>query len=185
LISILPKQKATSDGTPPTPQKPQCADTPPGAPITIERGDEIRRAASALARLHHLAKRPWTGFIGKQRIRRDQRIILADGRQVFASGARQGRVVWSLHPGRLVGGLGGEPWQWGVVPAASVKLAKCESAAILGRLKKGCRERKSEAKAIAARINGARSCHSGRRRGRPPVTMCRSSGNSAVDCCQT
>ena len=168
LISNFPKQQATSDGTPPTLQKTHCADAPPGGTITDERREKIRHAASALARLRHLAKRPWSGFIGEQQIRRDQRIILADGRRAFAFGARQGRVVWSLHPNRLVGGLCGEPWEWGVVSSARVRLEISEPAAILGRLKKGCREHKSEAKASAARRNGAKPCRNGRRRGRPP-----------------
>jgi hypothetical protein len=167
FISICPKQKATSDGIPPTPPKTQSADAPPGAPITVERREEIRHAASAVATLRHVAKRPWTGFIGNQRIRRDQRIILADGRQVFAFGARKGQVVWSLNPGRLVGGLCGEPWEWGVVSSASVRLAKSEPAAILGALKRGRREHKSEAKASAARSNGRCPCAPGKQRGRP------------------
>jgi len=167
LISNFPKQQATSDGTPPTLQKTHCADAPPGGTITDERREKIRHAASALARLRHLAKRPWSGFIGEQQIRRDQRIILADGRQVFAYGARKGRVVWSLHQGRLIGGLCGEPWQWGVVPTAGVKLAKFAAAVILGARKRGVREKTSERKRMSARRNGAAPARRGRR-GRPP-----------------
>jgi hypothetical protein len=35
-------------------------------------------------------------------------------------------------------------------------------------LKRGIAEVKSEAKAHAARLNGLRPCHEGKRRGRPP-----------------
>jgi hypothetical protein len=54
--------------------------------------------------------------------------------------------------------------------AEDVQIAKDQHAALLGSLKRGFVDRKSEAKARAARLNGLRG---GRRSGRPtrPVTQ--------------
>jgi hypothetical protein len=56
---------------------------------------------------------------------------------------------------------------WGVIRANQVQVIKNEAAILLGRFKKGIFERKSEAKASAARSNGAKPCRPGRKRGRP------------------
>jgi hypothetical protein len=88
--TISLKEQALSPTTSLEPQKIESAEARPGTTVNDRRREKIRNAASALARLRHLAKRPWSGFIGEQRIRRDQRIILADGRRVFALWRAQG-----------------------------------------------------------------------------------------------
>jgi hypothetical protein len=143
------------------------ASTDSGKSENVTTPAQASEAGRAMAKLRHVPKRPWSGYVGEKRIRRDQKVILADGAEVYAFGTRRGHLVWSLHPGRLVGGLAGEPWQWGVVRAASVRLARCEPASILGALKRGCQEVPSALKQAAARLNGLTPCRAGRKRGRP------------------
>lgn len=131
---------------------------------------EASSAASALAKLPR-QKKKFSGWIGKVRSYRGMPIKLPNGEQVFAMGARRGRVVWSRVPGELAGGLAGAGTGWGVLPASRVKAVKNFSAACLGSLKAGRKERPSEAKRLACRANGCRPPRPGSRpRGRPRRT---------------
>lgn len=57
---------------------------------------------------------------------------------------------------------------WGALPQERVRLVKCAAARMLGRLRRGVQERKSEPKAAAVRINGLMPPRPGSRpRGRP------------------
>lgn len=143
----------------------------PSSAIAPERHkdtvEQIRNAAMALSQLPRQPKRKWSGYVNGTRIWRDRRILLPNGSPVFCYGARRGQVVWTTHPGKLVGGFCGEPLEWGVLPQDLISLLKNEAAATLGRLKFGRKERSSELKKQIARANGAKPCRGGRRRGRP------------------
>jgi hypothetical protein len=56
---------------------------------------------------------------------------------------------------------------WAARNANEVQLFKNREAEMLGRLKRGIKERPSAAKAAAARMNGVRPCAPGKHRGRP------------------
>ncbi|MGO8926030.1 MAG: hypothetical protein ACLQU3_03915 [Limisphaerales bacterium] len=167
LSSILLSQEALPPATSPIPHKSQSAEAPPRIPVTDNRRDQIRRAAIALAKMPRGKKGPLTGYLRGQRTRRGQPILLPDGRRAFVWGCRRGKVVWSLDPRELLCGVLNVGVEWGVLPEAQVTLQKCEAAAVLGGLKKGCQEVYSALKAAAARRNGVKPCHIGRRRGRP------------------
>jgi len=133
--------------------------------------EEIRAAASFLAKMPRHQRRRWSGWLNPKkpytRLWRGRRIILPDGEVCFAYGSLRGQVVWSRHENGLHGGLCGEPFEWGVLPASEIRLWKNPQAVLLGALKLGIREKPSLAKQIAARVNGARPCRPGRKRGRP------------------
>jgi hypothetical protein len=133
----------------------------------IESNERIRAAGMALGRLRRQPKRKWSGYINGTRTWRDRKILLPNGSSAYCYGARRGRVVWSMHPGKLLGGFCGEPWEWGVLPQNCITVVKNEAAATLGRLKLGLKERPSEVKKHSARANGCKPCRDGRKRGRP------------------
>lgn len=129
---------------------------------------EVSAAASALARLPRRPKRIWSGWLNDRvRTYRNMPIKLAGGETVYAFGARRRLLVYVREPGMCVGDPDEVVRSWGVVRASEVEVVRNPHAALLGRLKAGTRERKSEAKARAARLNGLRPCRKGKRRGRP------------------
>lgn len=125
-------------------------------------------AGRALARRLRRVRKKWSGFLHGQRTWRGREIELPDGTPAFLYGALRGQAVWSFDPDRLLGGEG-EPFQWGVLPADLIRLRKNPHAQALGAMKRGVRERRSEAKRQAAIKNGRRPCRPGRIRGRPPT----------------
>jgi hypothetical protein len=133
----------------------------------VQNNQRIRAAGVALSRLPRQPKRKWSGFVNGTRIWRGRKILLPDGVQAYCYGARKGKVVWSLHSDKLIGGFCGEPWEWGVLPQQYITLVKHEAAVTLGRLKFGRKERPSEVKKRTARANGRKPCRQGRKRGRP------------------
>jgi hypothetical protein len=135
---------------------------------------QISQAARALARLpRRKGKRRWSGWLDRKnpstRIWRGRRIILPDGEVCFAYGCLRNKVVWSRDEHGLHGGICGQPFEWGVMPASEVRLWKNPHAASLGHAKLGIREKPSLAKQNAARTNGLKPTRPGRRRGRRPV----------------
>ncbi len=128
--------------------------------------EAISEAARALGKRRGFRKL-WSGYVNGERIWRGREIQLPDGERAYAYGALRGMVVWSFDPARLPGG-DGEPLGWGVLPQERVRLAKNTAAQLLGRQRRGIRERKSEQKAAAVRINGRMPPRPGSRpRGRP------------------
>jgi len=126
--------------------------------------DEVSTAARQLATLPRNRKK-WSGWLNeRERIWRDRKIILANGQPAFAYGALRGQIVFFRDVPRQM-----EPGRWGVVPARQVRLYLNPAARLLGKLKKGRKERTSLLKAEAARRNGMRPCREGRRRGRRPI----------------
>jgi len=140
---------------------------PEPANLREARKAKVRSAAQYLARLPRGVKRKLSGYIGATRIWRGRPILLLNGEACYAYGAVRGKVIWSRHEQGLHGGFGGEPFDWGVIPASEVRLWKNPHAVTLGRAKAGSREKPSLAKRIACRRNGCQPCRPGRRRGRP------------------
>ena len=130
----------------------------------------VREAASHLGRMRPKPKRKWSGWIGEIRSYRNMPIRLASGQKAHVFGVRRGHLVYTLEPDGPAGDFDSIRVLWGVVPASSVEIIKDEHASTLGRLKRGKRERPSEAKARAARANGRMPCRPGRRRGRPRLS---------------
>ncbi len=140
----------------------------PAPPESAPTPEQISAAARALAELPRGRKRKWTGWLDDQeRLWRGRPIILPGGQPAYAYGAVRRRIVWSLEPQRLAAGLDGVWDGWGVLPARRIQVLRNEDARLLGRRKKGVRERRSALKAECARRNGLRPCRPGRRRGRP------------------
>jgi len=124
-------------------------------------------AARALARRPKRVRKKWSGFLHGRRTWRGQEIELPDGTPAFLYGALRGEAVWSFHRDRLLGGQG-EPFRWGVLHGDLIRLRVDPHAQVLGAMKRGVRERRSEAKAAAVRINGRKPPRPGSRpRGRP------------------
>jgi hypothetical protein len=112
-------------------------------------------AARQLALLPRRPKRTWSGWVGPTRTFCGMRIKLrSTGESAFVFGTVRGRVVWSRQPGDLTDPIGGIGQYWGVVAVRDVEIVKNPHAVALGRMKAGKVERKSEAKARAARLNG-------------------------------
>jgi hypothetical protein len=129
--------------------------------------EAIASAGRALAKMSR-ARKHWSGWLGQERGYREQRIILPDGTVGFLYGALRGKVVVTLDRGRLLGGLGNGPFRWTVLPVDAVVVYREPAARLLGRLKRGVRERPSALKALAARRNCTMPPRPGSRpRGRP------------------
>ena len=107
-------------------------------------------------------------MIGRVRSYRNMPIWLADGRLVYALGAKRGRVVFTSDPDGPLGSRDGLGRNWGVIRASQVTVVKNPMAQILGSRKRGVKEAPSAAKAAAARVNGRCPVRAGRKRGRPP-----------------
>jgi hypothetical protein len=84
---------------------------------------------------------------------------LPNGDLVYAYGAVRGRVIWSSRETHPKADLSEDNWALGVVDAERVKIFKNPHAVTLGKLKAGVREKVSEAKKAAARVNGLRARH--------------------------
>jgi len=146
-----------------------------GSPITTQQlrppvnAQQISDAARALARMPRNRKR-WTGWLNDQeRGYRDMPVLLPDGKPAYLFGALRGRAVVTPDRGQLLGGWGDGPLRWAVVPASTIHRRMNSAAQLLGSMKRGIRERSSERKAAAARLNGTRPCRPGKRRGRRPL----------------
>jgi hypothetical protein len=134
---------------------------------TVPDPNRVAQAARSLASLPRQPRRRWSGKIGSVRCFRNMLIRLPDNRVVYAFGAKRGRVLFTSRPDGHLTGSDGLWDDWGVVAARLVEVVKNPAAMLLGGCKRGVRERRSEAKAIAARINGLAPCRVGRKRGRP------------------
>jgi hypothetical protein len=154
-----PKMVAAIGSTVKTVPKTQSAPAP----------ELVSSAATALARL---PRRPkiWSGWIGTTRAYRRMPIRLSSGEPVFAYGALRGHVAYTREPDGRVGDPDLAGKSWGVVPADTVQIVQNPHAVLLGRLKAGSVERRSELKAATARANGRMPVKAGARsRGRPAL----------------
>ena len=126
---------------------------------------EISAAASALAKWPRSPK-IWSGYIGDKRAFRNMPILLPKGRQAWVFFARHQRVMFTVEPDGPIGTVDGVGTSWGMVAASAVQIIKNEHAVLLGRLKAGTVERRSELKIATARANGRMPARRGPR-GRP------------------
>jgi hypothetical protein len=99
-------------------------------------------------------------------------VVTQDGTVWFLYGALRGKAIIMPERGTLPGGWRNWPFPYTVVPAAEVRPNKNPAAQLLGRQKAGVVERKSQAKARAARLNGLKPTRPGHRRGRRPAPSC-------------
>lgn len=135
-----------------------------------QREADLSLAAAQLAELKHQSKtRPPKIFTGRvfdaRRSWRGQRVVLPTGHIGVLHLARRGAAIvkwrddFALRPERHL-----------VLSTAELKPFKLAAAAILGRAKRGVRERPSLRKGQAARLNGAAPPRPGSRpRGRPRI----------------
>ena len=130
----------------------------------------VSKAASALARLPRNQPRKPTGWLHGQHCWRGRLLELPDGEVAALHWCSRGRVLLS---GYREDPLVDENTEfirhllWAVRREKDVRLHKRPEAVLLGSQKAGKVERRSEAKARAARLNGLRPCRPGKRRGRP------------------
>jgi hypothetical protein len=126
---------------------------------------EISAAASALGKRSRSPK-IWSGYIGDKRAFRNMPILLPNRRQAWVFFARHQRVMFTGEPDGPIGPVDGVGTSWGMVAASAVQIIKNEHAVLLGRLKAGTVERRSELKIVTARANGRMPARRGPR-GRP------------------
>ena len=138
-----------------------CPQETESAPPTAA---EISLAARVLAKKARKVKRPWTGYLDGERLKRGTLVQVPGGDVLPVYIALRGGVLVALpdeprYADRAFARYG--PNQ--------VRRVKLPEAQLLGSLKRGIIEVTSEAKAATARANGRRAVHAGRRpRGRPP-----------------
>jgi len=158
LRNAQPRTQFTSQ----PPDKTQCASA----------SGQIASAARSLAMLPRRPKRKWTGWIGRTRAYKNMRIVLPTAETAFVAGVLRGRCVFTFDEGRLIGGFDGEPFRWGVVSAREVQVLKNPAAQQLAALKRGVKERPSEKKKAACRINALKPPRPGSKpRGRPRTAL--------------
>jgi hypothetical protein len=125
--------------------------------------EHVSDAARALAGFPRRQTRKWTGFLHGQRCWRGRLLVLSNGEVAPLIWCNRGRVLL-----QNVRDLPFREWlAWGAIREKDVRLYRHPAAVALGHLKAGVKEKGSAFKAIAARANGRRPCHVGRKRGRP------------------
>jgi hypothetical protein len=130
---------------------PQEGTSDPAKPKAVD--DILTEAARALASRPRGKRKKWSGYVNGERVWRGRQIELPGGVSAYCYGALRGVVVWSFHPTCLPGEIG-EPLGWGALPQEAVRLVRNSDAQLLGRRKRGVRERWSEVKKASARNNG-------------------------------
>lgn len=167
----LPALSESALVAPSDPLLPVCltatSDAAPIPSLNEEQANRIRQAARELARLPRGVKKRWSGYVNGVRILRNRRIQLPNGELAFAYGALRGKAIWTSRTTGPNADLSDDNWAFGVVDADQVRVVKDPNAIILGKMKAGVRERSSETKRCAARVNGRKPCRPGRQRGRP------------------
>lgn len=104
-----------------------------------------------------------TGMVDGKRRRKLSLVRLPDGTIAELLAAARGKAIvrWTdpsqIDPERVV-----------CIPSEGLKFIPLPAAQVLGRLKRGVKERSSPRKAAACRRNGMRPCRPGKRRGRQP-----------------
>jgi len=148
---------ANSQPTRPAPTIPKTKSAPAMA--------EVFAAASALARLPRKPMRRWTGWLHGMRLWRGALVELPSGRAGYVYGILRGQVVILKDPESDIF----PPFD--VFPAEQIKLRKNPTAVVLGKRKRGVRERESAKKRLACQRNGCLPTRPGNRpRGRPSRT---------------
>ena len=124
----------------------------------------ISEAGRTLGKLPRRAKKHWTGWIGTRRCWRGRLVVLPEGGVAPVMWTSRGRVLL-----KNVHDLPFTDWAvWGARREKQLQIYRNPAAVILGQRKRGVRERRSDAKAEAARANGRLPPRPGRKpRGRP------------------
>lgn len=136
--------------------------------IEAERRALIRKASASLAarrRLHRLREQEptsWTGFWDGKRVARGQGVVLPCGGIGHVVAIQRGQAMIIREAPFTIGER-----EIMLLPVTDLKRYRLPSAALLGSLKAGVKERPSETKRAACRANGCRPCRPGRKRGRP------------------
>ena len=134
---------------------------------SVQDTAQITQAAKTLARLPRRQKRKLTGWLHGQRCWRGRLLLLPDGEVAPLLWCNRGRVLLRNYRGMEVPDF----LNWGGRREHDVRLHKSPEAVLLGSLKRGVRERRSELKASTARANGCSPCRNGKKRGRPPKSL--------------
>src|SRR5687767_9685156 len=119
-------------------------------------------AGKLLAKIPRKEKRPWTGWIAGKHCRRYDKVILPDGSIRRIYGVVRNAVIVLKDP---------VPERWPLADlysAAILKVYKDPAAVLLGRQKRGVKEKRSGLKSRSSRMNGSCPPRQGSRpRGRP------------------
>lgn len=133
--------------------------------------EQASEAARLLAGLRTNAGRPWTGWVGNVRGYHDMVLKLPQGDIAYVWKAARQIVVFTREPGGVLqDGMDGARGNrvWGAIHANEVTVVGSEAGRVLGRLKRGRKERPSELKRLTARLNAVKPPRPGKRaRGRP------------------
>lgn len=134
--------------------------------LTLAAGAERNQRRIAGAILGSLPKKPkrtWTGWIKGEHFWRWRKVVLPDGRVGSVYGSVRSRVIVRVEEPFAVEGFTDR-----VYDAAALRVYKLPAAVILGRAKRGVKERPSALKAATSRLNGCAPVRLGSRpRGRP------------------
>ena len=135
---------------------------PPQSENAAPSEARISAAASLLAMRPRPRKRKWTGVLHGERVRRGTLVRVPSGHVLPADFVRRGKVyvLFPKDSDKIIDRF----------DVREVVRIKNPAAVLLGRLKRGVRERQSEAKAATARRNGLCPCRPGKARGRPRVS---------------
>ena len=136
------------------------------SPNPCRRGALMELASMAGATLGSTPKgqpRRWTGWIGNEHFWRGRRVILPTGVVAEVYGVQRGQAAVRWPDPYWIEGV-----RLDVVPVAELTVYRHPAAVVLGKLKGGCKEKFSQCKQSACRLNGAQPVRRGRRpRGRP------------------
>lgn len=120
-------------------------------------------AAMTLGAVPKRQRRRWTGWIRDEHFWRGRRVILPNGVVAEVYGVLRGQAAVCWPDLFWVEGTRRD-----VVPVDQLTVYKHPAAIVLGKLKRGGKEKFSECKQITSRLNGARPVRAGHRpRGRP------------------
>jgi hypothetical protein len=130
---------------------PRCPAVPAASGNKSATPEEIKAAARALAGLRYHKKR-WTGWLHGCHCRRGQPLVLESGEVAELAWCSRRRVLLQIRRDMEFR----DYLRWAARREHQVRLCKRAEAVALGRMKRGCKERPSTAKAQACRLNGAR-----------------------------
>lgn len=137
----------------------------------LKRAQELRRAAAVLGGLRRGYRRNrgrskprrWTGYLADgTRAWFGCRVLLPNGTLGFICAIIRGQAAVRWDAPSSIEGV-----RFGLFKVSELRRYRLPAAVLLGRSKKGIKERRSELKSWTARINGSMPPRPGRRRGRP------------------
>lgn len=135
----------------------------PGLAQRIMLRIALLQCGAQLARWRWLPPKKWTGYLHGERCWVGQRVLMTDGMRGALLSARRGKATVFADSRRYLAES-----RVRELREQEVVLLKLPQAMLLGFLKRGKKERPSEAKRAAARRNGSRPVRPGSRpRGRP------------------